>query len=563
MKKIISLFLCISMLLSISCTALAIDATGLEANILESTSVVNVIGQFDGNEGDIITLLLEDDNKAIKHIAETELGKDDKYRATFKYIGQDFANLKIRVKQADHDITNTVISALAEKEPVSYKINVTNAAGKTELSTKIENHYGLDIEKYTAMLAYYDAAGRLLDVYVQDTEDVAFGVTESEKAEYDIPENSAEVKVFIWDSTTTMVPLANEFEAKTRDDVRVLLIGHSFVDDSRSYLENIAKADGVNLKVDWVTYGGGGFTNHWRIWSAKFETQEEAEAYDEANGLKIGTTPFRRRYHGQVKKDLQGNILTDEFGENMTEFTKSVDDFFDNYDYDYVAMLTTYGILTYDEIPQKNYAGYPGSDDDLAGQNMVKYIREHEPNAEIAIINTWAYEKESTGHIGSGQYIFGYGKTFDQDKMWEQIRKVVEYQTETYAKLKTDDGAPISLDGKPLKYIPSGQAFNNARKSLVFDTKYYHGYTNTASSNFKFVDDEHPEYKTLHRDSYHCSRNYGRYLAGLVMYSAFTGNSASNNKFVHPEAKWRISDDEAQILRDAAQKAIDDTGIWN
>ena len=68
MKKIISLLLAISMLLSVSGTVLAIDAPGLEAKILESTNVVNVTGQFDGNTGDIITILLVDDNKQVKFI---------------------------------------------------------------------------------------------------------------------------------------------------------------------------------------------------------------------------------------------------------------------------------------------------------------------------------------------------------------------------------------------------------------------------------------------------------------------------------------------------------------
>ena len=279
--------------------------------------------------------------------------------------------------------------------------------------------------------------------------------------------------------------------------------------------------------------------------------------------MKVGTTSFRRRYHGQVKTDLSGNVLTDEFGENMTEFTKSIDDFLDNYTYDYIAMTTLYGALPFDAIPSVGYAGYPGSADDIAGQNMVKYLREKQPTAEIAFINTWAYEKESTGHIGQGKHIFGYGTTFDQDKMWEQIRKTVDHQTETYAKLVTDSGLPVSLDGKPLKYVPSGQAINNARQSAIFDTKYYHGYTNQASANFKFVDDEHPEYITLHRDSYHMSRNYGRYLAGLVMYGVFTGNSVIGNKYVHPTAKWRIGDNEKLIIQEAVQKAINDCGRWN
>ncbi len=561
MKKIISILLALSMLLCTPVATFAIDATGLEANVLESTHIVNVTGQFDGAEGDIITLLLEDESGNIKHIAETELASDDTYRAKFKYTGADFASLKLCVKQGKQDIIDTVVSAVAESEPITYQVNVLNANGKTLLDTKIENFYNVPDKTYTVMLAYYGENNRLLDVFVSDTKNIGFDTTQSDKAEYDIPEGTTDVKVFVWDKATTMVPLTNEIAVKNKEDVRVLLIGNSFVDDSRAHLENIAKADGVNLTVDWVTYGGSAFTKHWSIWSAEFETQEEAEAYDKANGLKVGTTPFRRRYHGQVKKDLEGNILTDEFGENMTEFTKTVDDFFDNYDYDYVAMVTLYGILPFDAVPSRDYAGYPGSKDDLAGQNMVKYIREHEPNAEIALINTWAYEKESTGYIGTGEYVFGYGTTFDQDKMWEQIRKIIEYQTTEYAKLTTDDGTPVSLDGKPLKYIPSGQAFNNARATLMFDTKYSYGHTNKASSNFEFIDTI--TYPSLHRDSYHCSYNYGRYLAGLVMYGAFTGNSVIGNKFVHPTAKYRITDREKLVLQEAAQKAIDETGIWN
>lgn len=561
MKKLVSLMLALAMILSVCPTALALDHVALEAKILPSTHIVNVVGQYVDNNSEPIQLLLVDDNKNIKYIAETEL-EDNKYRVKFKYTGEDFASLKLRVKQGQQDITNTVISALAEAEPISYQVNILKVNGKTLLDTKIENYYNVPGKTYTVMLAYYGENNNLLNIHMQETKEIGFDTTTTPEAEYDIPEDAKIVKVFMWDKTTSLVPLTNEIEAKTKD-IRVLLIGHSFVDDSRAYLTDIAKADGVDLTVDWVTYGGGSFTHHWGVWSAPFETQEEAEAYDKANGLKVGTTSFRRRYHGQVKTDLSGNVLTDEFGENMTEFTKSIDDFLDNYEYDYIAMTTLYGALPFDAIPSIGYNGYPGSADDIAGQNMVKYLREKQPTAEIALINTWAYEKESTGHIGQGKHIFGYGTTFDQDKMWEQIRKTVVHQTETYAKLVTDSGLPVSLDGKPLRYVPSGQAINNARQSAIFDTKYYHGYTNQASSNFKFVDDEHPEYITLHRDSYHMSKPYGRYLAGLVMYGVFTGNSVIGNKYVNPTAKWRIGDREKLIIQEAVQKAINDCGRWN
>ena len=112
MKKIISLMLVLAMVLSICSTAMAIDHVGLEAKILPSTHIVNVVGQYVGNNSEPIQLLLVDDNKNIKYIAESEL-EDNKYRVKFKYTGEDFASLKLRVKQGQQDITNTVISALA------------------------------------------------------------------------------------------------------------------------------------------------------------------------------------------------------------------------------------------------------------------------------------------------------------------------------------------------------------------------------------------------------------------------------------------------------------------
>ena len=294
MKKIISLLLAISMLLSVASSAFAMDATGIEANILESTNIVNVTGQFDGNAGDVITMILVDDNNTIKHIQETELEKDNTYRAKFKYKGADFESLKLRVRQGDEDITNTVISAIAEKEAIKFNININNANGKTELTTKIKKYYNVEDKTYTVMLAYYDADNRLLDTYIQDTKNLEFDVNASDVAEYDIPENATNVRVFIWDKTTTIVPLTNKRVASTKE-VSVLMIGNSFTDDSEAYLKDIAAADGVNLIVESATYGGGGFKEHWETWSSENYSQTDAAnnpndktlQYQEAQSLNL------------------------------------------------------------------------------------------------------------------------------------------------------------------------------------------------------------------------------------------------------------------------------------
>lgn len=548
MKKIVSIVLTLAMILSMTGSVFAIDATGLEAEILESTHVVNVTGQMLDREGTLITVLLVNNEKNIKHIEEVELEADGTYRAKFVYKGTDFADLKLRVKQGSEDVTDTVISAIAKAEPIEYKINISNAEGKTVLDSKIENYFNVPGKTYTIMTAYYDENNKLLDVFVQNTRNLGFEENK-DSVEYTIPENAEDVKVFIWNDEETMVPLRDEIKVSSNlEPIRILMIGNSFTDDSRSYLKDVAAADGVELIIDHATYGGGGFTHHWKTWSAQFQTQEEAEAYDKENGLKVGTTPFRTRYHGQVKKDLEGNILTDEFGENMTEFTKSIDDFLDNYTYDFVSLHTLGGVLD----PET----YVGSADDLAGQNMVKYIRNKQPTAEIVLLNTWAYEKQSTGYLNKNAY--GYGTTFDQDKMWDGVLKIATHNITNWATLTAENGLPVSLDGKPIKYIPAGQAFNIARESILFDTTYIHGYTNQASSDFAFVD---PSVRTLHRDSYHCSYGYGKYFLALVWYGCLSGNSVLHNKYEHKT--YKIPEVERQILKEAAQKAIDDTGIWN
>lgn len=541
MKKIISFMLVFSMMLSLVTVAFAAEPV---ADVYEDTNIVNVTGKFNGTPGSLIILALVDENDNIKHIQSTELGSDLTYRAKFLYRGDDLKDLKLLVKQGTEDITDTVVSAVAEKEPINCRLDVTNANGKTVVNAKVENFYNIPDKTYTIMTAFYSANNTLLDVFVENTKDVNFDINTS-SAEYEIPEGTETVKVFAWENEKTLIPLVNEIDVSPKE-ISVLLIGHSFVDDSRAYLKEIAAADGVNITFEWATYGGGGFAEHWGCWSAPFETQEEAMAYDLAQGNKYGTSNFRQHYHGSKKEG--GGLYGDEFIENMTNFKYSIDDIIAMHDYDYVVMVTLDGVYNPDT--------YAGSADDIAGQNMAKYIREKLPNAEIVLFNTWAYEKGSTGHLFSG---YGKGTNFDQDKMWAGIRKIDQHICDTWATLKTDAGVPVPLDGKTIKYLPSGQAFMNARQNPMFDTTYIYGHTNQSASNFEFVDSA--KVRTLHRDSYHGSWHYGRYLAGLVWYGCFTGNSVINNRYVNPE--YPINKTEQMVLKEAAQKAIDDTGFWN
>lgn len=108
--------------------------------------------------------------------------------------------------------------------------------------------------------------------------------------------------------------------------------------------------------------------------------------------------------------------------------------------------------------------------------NILNFIKENCPNAKIAFHRTWAYDDNST-HGG----FVNYGNS--RKKMIEEIIKVTGF----YAKKHS------------LEVIPNGEAVEMARDLAEFQGE-----------------------RNINRDGYHLSLDYGRYLAGLVMYGFFT-----------------------------------------
>ncbi|MBQ3018076.1 MAG: DUF4886 domain-containing protein [Clostridia bacterium] len=108
--------------------------------------------------------------------------------------------------------------------------------------------------------------------------------------------------------------------------------------------------------------------------------------------------------------------------------------------------------------------------------NILNFIKENCPNAKIAFHRTWAYDDKST-HVG----FVNYGNS--RKKMIEEIIKVTGF----YAKKHS------------LEVIPNGEAIEMARDLAEFQGE-----------------------RNINRDGYHLSLDYGRYLAGLVMYGFFT-----------------------------------------
>ena len=113
---------------------------------------------------------------------------------------------------------------------------------------------------------------------------------------------------------------------------------------------------------------------------------------------------------------------------------------------------------------------------------ILGYIKGACPNAKIVFHRTWAYSDYST-HEGFVNY------DRSRPKMFEAIVNASNNICKKYG----------------LDIIPNGDAVEKARLLPEFDEK------------------THP----ITRDGFHLSLDYGRYLAGLVMFKYFTGKDAT------------------------------------
>ncbi len=124
---------------------------------------------------------------------------------------------------------------------------------------------------------------------------------------------------------------------------------------------------------------------------------------------------------------------------------------------------------------------------------VIAEIRKYRPNARIVFHRTWPYNYGST-HPGYANY------NNDTDLMERMI-----------------DNTAKRIAGKyGFDIIPSGVAVYKGFNTPEFDIR-VGGETLTAS------------------DTFHLSAKYGKYLAGLVLYRFFTGNSATRVTFVPEE----------------------------
>ena len=140
---------------------------------------------------------------------------------------------------------------------------------------------------------------------------------------------------------------------------------------------------------------------------------------------------------------------------------------------------------------------------------IVKFIREKCPSAKIVLHRTWAYDANSS-HEGFVNY------DRDRKKMFNAIVDTTEKIAQKYG----------------FDIIPCGNAIE-----LASDTIPEFGADGALS---------------MHRDGFHLSLDYGRYLAALVMNKYFTGKSAVSVEYEPEDTDPKI----VYKLKEVADKVL-------
>ncbi len=173
----------------------------------------------------------------------------------------------------------------------------------------------------------------------------------------------------------------------------------------------------------------------------------------------------------------------------------------DSYDYDYeingefikkISIKEALNEKKWDVITFQQASGDSGFYESFEPYiyDLIKVVKEAQPGAKLYLHKTWSYEN------GSEHPDFvKYGN--DERKMFDKI-------SEAYKKAREKTGLPV---------IPSGDLIQYLRE-------------NTNEFNMKLGG------KSLTRDTFHLSYDYGRFAAGLLWFCVLTGKSPDDVTFI-------------------------------
>ncbi len=225
--------------------------------------------------------------------------------------------------------------------------------------------------------------------------------------------------------------------------MKILSIGNSFSVDAHAYLSTLAKMVGVDIIATNLAIGGCSLKTHW----------ENIESNN---------------------KSYQYLINDNGWGDP----TVTIDEVIKN---------DTFDIVTLQQV--SHYSGkYETYQPYL--DNLITYVKKHQPNAKLYFHKTWAYEIDSK-HSEFPLY------DCDQEKMYEAL-------SEVSARICAETGLTPILSGdviQKLRKEVSKFDYKNGGETLCLD------------------------------DGFHMSRTYGRYAVAQTWLATLTGKKAEPMPF--------------------------------
>lgn len=301
----------------------------------------------------------------------------------------------------------------------------------------------------------------------------------------------------LWMAIAAWLPAAEPSrlveKATATKTVRVLAIGNSFSHDATTFLGKLAAADGNRLILKTATIGGSPLQLHW----------DKAQLHE---------------HDPSDRKGLYGN------GQGLKEILRDGP-------HDFVTIQQRSSI-SHDAATYRPYAA-----------KMQAYVKQHAPEAELLLHETWAYRVDDRRFTSPGR---DPGEPRTQREMYDQLAKA-------YRTIATELG---------VRLIPVGDAFYAA------DTEVKWGYKPDATFNPKQASapelpDQthslHVGYKwqmngqaapTLSMDGHHSSPA-GRYLGACVWYEVMFGTNCVGNTFTAG-----LDADYARFLQETAHRAV-------
>ncbi|MBC2596250.1 DUF4886 domain-containing protein [Ruficoccus amylovorans] len=295
--------------------------------------------------------------------------------------------------------------------------------------------------------------------------------------------------------------LTHALAAQT-ETVKILGIGNSFTNNAHHYLSDVyASAPDEDAVIGTVTIGGCSLERH-----VRHAKEHEADANT------------GKEYYYRRNWETAGNKL-------------ALKD---------VLLAEDWDIISIQQVSTGSYKEetfYPYAEE------LIEYIRQYRPEAEIVVHETWSHSVNSYRAKDWG---------LNPDEMYEKLHA-------NYAKIAAENG---------LRVIPVGTAFENARATELWDLQpdgfdpknndlaYPEDKDNlpnsskSLNSDYTWSKNKNDEWY-VRSDGFHAN-TAGEYLGALVWFEFLSGGDAREITF-KPEG---LTDEQAESLRQIAHATV-------